>query len=1233
MVVPALLFSLLYRGFWTLELAAAAAAAETAGGAPQKKPQSSSNTPATTNTKTRTTASSGQEPLGQGTSSSSSLFVVCSVDGSLYALDAWSGQFRSSSRTGAPLLTRSVPSPQPSADDDNVDDDEEYMTTSVIPGLDGKLYWQSPPNEEEGDDGEPTLQALPISIPSLLEHPVRSCTEDGQHCGILTAVAHTTLLALDTQTGDIEWSTGTTTSSGGATTAESTVLLQRKDFAIQQFSTTSGKELWNVTLGSYQAVDFEPPVAANHRQPESIDDDDDLSDDFIHESTSSESQNENSQGGGSSLPSLVFGNGGRELCAIHVHPQTKQHTVLWRVESPHVLTSVFGIHDNRWKAVHVLDDSEESLFQWNNDQHESGSGTIPFSRQLPSQAITTPTDFSQMWNRHHGTEHQQASQYQYNPMEAWRQVLTDQQRQQRRGAQKQLPGTTTEPATCWPGGECPNLPASGLVLGLPAPAPLSDANTASWSPEEYQRQQQQQQNRQQQFTSDHWIAMITCGFLLVWLGWWLAKSTNATTTTKSPLVAEVVPVPPPPIHNTTVSPFDMNGDNEEVRQTMSFPGAIRRKEQATGTDGSPVPLDLQAPPPVQSDPGETAIELSSPATPGTPSAAVATTAAGIPLVQYSRYASEFEELEALGRGGFGSVFRCRNNLDGRDYAIKKVSIRGMSDSTQSFQQELSRVLREVKILAVLDHPNIVRYYTAWLEMEEDDKDEGTKNAKSKNRSSQETSQSFGRSYNIHDSESTSSSIWQASSSNMTQDHSTSSWNGHGRNNKWSPQRSWKNQEQYQHNLPSDLDDCGIIFEDSTTAGDLVAGGNQPSEQISESRDSASSRDESAVDVTNTTATNALGKQSVRFDSTTTKTAPSSDTPTAKPIKHTLYIQMQLCRFDTVGDFLANKRARENTPANGSSSSSGSVVNMSLALGLLLQIAKAVQHVHEKGLIHRDLKPSNCFMDKSGVVKVGDFGLSRETSADQQSENAILASLLDGSMDGNSDGPVFDDDHTAGVGTRLYASPEQTEGSSYDASTDVYSLGIILFELCYPMYTGMERNICLSKLRQQRQFPSDWDAVVGSNGVAIQQLLLSMLEPCPSARPTALGVVQQMKELMGELTILSPTTLTNNNNTNNNLILLRVESTCDDNPLQHALHHIHEAAQPFGKVDILQSGMARENEVTVMEFAMQSSTVNGNQLVQHMQRISQMSMVREVSAHHHHTPDSDNSKADKAARSN
>jgi serine/threonine protein kinase len=145
--------------------------------------------------------------------------------------------------------------------------------------------------------------------------------------------------------------------------------------------------------------------------------------------------------------------------------------------------------------------------------------------------------------------------------------------------------------------------------------------------------------------------------------------------------------------------------------------------------------------------------------------------------------------------------------------------------------------------------------------------------------------------------------------------------------------------------------------------------------------------------------------------------------------------MQFCSQKTLADFLCNEEARRG-PTGGDS------LDIPYALSLFLQIAQGVQHVHTQGLIHRDLKPNNCFIDDVGALKVGDFGLSRESGENRDESN-----------------PVIDDnqmevagDITAGVGTRSYASPEQMEGSDYDSSTDVFSLGIILFELCYPMYT-------------------------------------------------------------------------------------------------------------------------------------------------------------------------------------
>ncbi|CAN0023595.1 unnamed protein product, partial [Hapterophycus canaliculatus] len=78
------------------------------------------------------------------------------------------------------------------------------------------------------------------------------------------------------------------------------------------------------------------------------------------------------------------------------------------------------------------------------------------------------------------------------------------------------------------------------------------------------------------------------------------------------------------------------------------------------------------------------------------------------LVTNRRLRTEFVEGQKLGKGGFGTVFKCRNRLDGHDYAVKKIRL----SSDPQWQPQLAKVLREVKIMSLLDHPNIVRYYQA-----------------------------------------------------------------------------------------------------------------------------------------------------------------------------------------------------------------------------------------------------------------------------------------------------------------------------------------------------------------------------------------------------------------------------------------------------------------------------------------------------------------------------------------
>jgi len=99
------------------------------------------------------------------------------------------------------------------------------------------------------------------------------------------------------------------------------------------------------------------------------------------------------------------------------------------------------------------------------------------------------------------------------------------------------------------------------------------------------------------------------------------------------------------------------------------------------------------------------------------------------------------------------------------------------------------------------------------------------------------------------------------------------------------------------------------------------------------------------------------------------------------------------------------------------------------LGVFLRIADAVQHAHSRGVLHRDLKPSNVLVDATGQPHVLDFGLAKRFAEDGEG-----SATLTGSAD-------F-------LGTPAYASPEQfhTDELVLDTRSDVYSLGVLLFEL-------------------------------------------------------------------------------------------------------------------------------------------------------------------------------------------
>ena len=92
-----------------------------------------------------------------------------------------------------------------------------------------------------------------------------------------------------------------------------------------------------------------------------------------------------------------------------------------------------------------------------------------------------------------------------------------------------------------------------------------------------------------------------------------------------------------------------------------------------------------------------------------------------------------------------------------------------------------------------------------------------------------------------------------------------------------------------------------------------------------------------------------------------------------------------------------------------------------ALHFAMQISKALIHAHSRGIVHRDIKPHNIMILRDGSVKVADFGIARLTS----SQNTLTQETL---------------------GSVHYISPEQAKGSHTDARTDIYSLGVVMYEM-------------------------------------------------------------------------------------------------------------------------------------------------------------------------------------------
>lgn len=421
----------------------------------------------------------------------------------------------------------------------------------------------------------------------------------------------------------------------------------------------------------------------------------------------------------------------------------------------------------------------------------------------------------------------------------------------------------------------------------------------------------------------------------------------------------------------------------------------------------------------------------------------------------SRYLTDFEPVDCLGKGGYGVVFEAKNKIDDCNYAIKRIAL-------PNSQYSRERVMREVKALAKLDHHNIVRYFNAWLEcppagwQEKHDHQWVSKLKFSQSEFPSEITQSetkANHSVCINVSQNDQSSVDSACEAYaLEQRESDDSF------------------IVFEKSAETRNDENIIDISDCTTGSSDLSVSNDAIPEIPSKSENSESVVFEAVDETRSREKETSKRKRLFSLNLNNKTAMQ------KSAKMFLYIQMQLCQRLSLREWLKERSTRDNRRV----------------LNMFHQIVNAVEYVHLQGLIHRDLKPSNIFFAYDDKIKVGDFGLVTAMT-EGYGEAHTPASESEGITLNNSL-------HTACVGTHLYMSPEQMNGQSYNYKVDIYSLGIILFELLIPFLTEMERVVALMNLRKSI-FPRDFDV----NYPAEYELLKMMLDEDPDKRPTTLGI--------------------------------------------------------------------------------------------------------------------------------